>query len=259
MNHRSQAKIAGPAADRRAAPRGAIACATMLMVLAACNRPVQPPAPVARAFGAVITEVGGSKQVAGIGTALDQPVVVQVNDAQGSPVGGALVEIHAARGAVATPDMGLTGADGQLSAVVTLGDSAGRYQIVATTRDKSGKTAELRLDEIALGYQQQQGGVLNDQYCARCHDPESTPERVSNLDNLTAKPHAFTEGAVLNMMSDADLASIIGHGGPALNKSPEMPPYGYTLNKADQDALIAYIRAVADPPYRLTGLTYAKN
>jgi mono/diheme cytochrome c family protein len=234
--------------------------AVALIVLAGCSRPAHAPAPLAaKAFGAAIAEAGGGKQVGAIGTALDQPVVVQVNDTQGSPVAGALVELHTAGGAMATPDSGLTGADGQLTSNVTLGGSAGRYQIVATTRDKSGKPVELRLDEVALGYQQQQGRVLNDQYCARCHDSESTPERVSNHDNLTAKPHGFTEGAILNAMSDADLAAIIGFGGPALNKSPEMPPYGSTLKKADVDALIAYIRAVADPPYRLKGLTYAKN
>ena len=236
-----------------------VSAALALTLLAGCNRPAKPPEPMAKAFGTAITEIGGGKQVSGIGTPLDQPVVVQVNDAQGTPVAGALVEIHTGGGAMATPAMGLTGGDGQLSVVVTLGGSAGRYQIAAVTRDKAGKLAELRLDEIALGAQQQQGRVLNDQYCARCHDSESTPERVSNHDNLTAKPHAFTEGAVLNTMSDADLVSIIGHGGPALNKSPEMPPYGYTLSKADVDALIAYIRAVADPPYRLKGLTYATN
>ncbi|MGO4884736.1 MAG: c-type cytochrome [Bryobacteraceae bacterium] len=231
-----------------------------LIVLTGCSRPAKSPAPLAaKAFGAAITEVGGGKQAAGIGALLDQPVVVQVNDTQGSPVAGALVELHTAGGAMASPDSGLTGPDGQLTSNVTLGGAPGRYAIVATTRDKSGKPVELRLDEIALGYQQQLGRVLNDQYCSRCHDPESTPERVSNHDNLTAKPHAFTEGSVLNAMSDADLAAIIGYGGPALNKSPEMPPYGYTLNKADVDALIAYIRAVADPPYRLKGLTYARN
>jgi mono/diheme cytochrome c family protein len=235
-----------------------IACA--LTLLAGCNRPANAPASLAaKAFGAAIAEVSGGKQVSGIGMGLDQPVIVQVNDAQGSPVAGALVEFHAAGGAMAAPDAGLTGADGQLTSTVTLGGSAGRYQIVATTREKSGKPVELRLDEIALGYQQQQGRVLNDRYCARCHDSESTPERVSNHDNLTAKAHAFTEGPVLNVISDADLAAMIGYGGPALNKSPEMPPYGYALNKADVDALIAYIRAVADPPYRLKGLTYAKN
>lgn len=237
-----------------------ISAACAFTMLAGCSRPAKAPAPLtAKAFGAAITEVSGGKQVAGIGAVLDQPVVVQVNDAQGSPVAGALVELHAGGGAVAAPDTGLTGADGQLTSNVTLGGSAGRYQIVATTREKAGKPVELRLDEIALGYQQQLGRVLNDQYCSRCHDPESTPERVSNHDNLTAKPHSFTEGAVLNAMSDADMAAIIGYGGPGLNKSPEMPPYGYTLSKADVDALIAYIRAVADPPYRLKGLTYAKN
>jgi len=229
-----------------------------LAFLAGCNRTHKPPATAARTFGAAIVEIGGGKQVGGIGAPLDQPVVVQVNDAKGSAVAGALVEIRTAGGAAAAPDAGLTGSDGQFSSMVSLGGAAGRYQVVALTRDKSGKAVELRLDEIALGSQQQLGRVLNDQYCSRCHDPESTPERVSNHDNLTAKPHAFTEGAVLNAMSDADLASIIGYGGPALNKSPEMPPYGYTLSKPDLESLIAYIRAVADPPYRSKGLIYAR-
>ncbi|HLY16906.1 MAG TPA: c-type cytochrome [Bryobacteraceae bacterium] len=243
--------------------RRLICAAFALIILAGCSRPTQTGgtflAVSPKAFGAAITEVSGGKQVAGIGAGLDQPVVVQVNDVQGSPVAGALVVFRTPGGAAASPPWGLTGPDGQFSSAVTLGSSAGRYQINASTIVKGGKSVELRLDEIALGLQQQQGRVLNDQYCSRCHDTESTPERVSNHDNLTAKPHAFTEGATLNAMSDADLVSIIGHGGPALNKSPEMPPYGYTLNKGDVDALIAYIRAVADPPYRLKGLTYAKN
>jgi mono/diheme cytochrome c family protein len=158
-----------------------------------------------------------------------------------------------------TPAEGLTGSDGQLTVSVALGGVAGRYQVLAGTRDKAGKTIELRSEELALGYQQNLGRQLNDRYCSRCHDPESTAERVSNHDNLNAKPHAFTEGDFLNKMSEADLANIITHGGAALNKSPEMPPYGSTLNKADIEALAAYIRAVADPPYRSKGLVYAKN
>jgi mono/diheme cytochrome c family protein len=182
-----------------------------------------------------------------------------VNDAQGSPVAGAAVSLQVNDDAVVTPAAGPTGSDGQLSVAVALGGAAGRYQVVTTTRDKSGKVIELRSDEIALGYQQNVGRQLNETYCSRCHDPESTAERVSNHDNLNAKPHAFTEGSFFNTRSDADLSSIITHGGPALNKSPEMPPYGATLHKADIEALIAYIRAVSDPPYRSKGLVYAKN
>ena len=58
-------------------------------------------------------------------------------------------------------------------------------------------------------------------------------------------------------MSDADIAAIISHGGPALNKSALMPPYGYTLSKTEIQALIAYIRAISDPPYQAPGTVYA--
>jgi mono/diheme cytochrome c family protein len=157
------------------------------------------------------------------------------------------------------PATGMTGADGQFSASLTLGGSAGRYQVVASSRDTAAKGFEIRLDEIALGYQQMQGRQLNEQHCVRCHDSESTAERVSNHDNLTKAPHSFGEGAVLNAISDADLESIISHGGPALNRSPEMPPYGYTLSKTEIEALIAYIRTISDPPYRPKGLIYASR
>jgi hypothetical protein len=38
-----------------------------------------------------------------------------------------------------------------------------------------------------------------------------------------------------------------------------MPAYGYTLSKAELQALMAYIRAVPDPPYHSPGLVYAKK
>ena len=112
---------------------------------------------------------------------------------------------------------------------------------------------ELKLVEIALGYQQSLGRRLNDQYCDRCHNSESTAERVSNYDNLEVKPHPFSEGETLNKLSDSDLTAIITNGGPALQKSPLMPAWGNTLGKSDIQALIAYIRAVSDPPSRDAG------
>jgi len=221
----------------------------------------KPPAsaPQATAFGNAIVEVSGGKQVAGVGLALDQPVVVQVNDAQGNAAPGAAVSMRGPAGVSFLPASGLTDSSGQFTTAVTLGGMAGRYRIVASTRDRAGKPVELTLEEIALDYQQSLGRELNRQYCARCHDPESTPERVSNFDNLDPKPHAFTEGDALNKLSDADLAAIIGHGGPALGRSPQMPSYVYTLSASDIQAVIAFIRAVSDPPFRSKGVVYAKN
>jgi len=212
-----------------------------------------------KAFGAAVTLVSGEKQAAGVGAPLDQPVVVQVNNAQGMPVEGALVRFAGAGGMSFQPDHGLTGSDGQVTASVTLGGMAGHYQIAAITFTTAGKPSEVRVDEIALGYQAMLGKQASDIHCIRCHDSESTPERVSNHDNLDPPPHAFTDGAILNTMSDANLLAVIGHGGPALNKSPQMPPYGNTLTNAEMDALVAYLRAVADPPYRTQGVFYAGN
>ena len=217
------------------------------------------PAPKATAFGSALVESSGGKQMASVGMALPQPVVVQVNDDQGNGVQGALVEMSGPTGVAFEPVNGLTDSSGQFTTNVSLGGMAGRYQIGASTWNKSQKQIELKLQEIALGYQEALGRQLNDKYCERCHNPESTPERVSNYDNLAVKPHPFSEGETLNQMSDADLAAIISHGGPALNKSPLMPPYGYTLSKTEMQALIAYIRAVSDPLYKTPGLVYAKN
>ena len=234
--------------------------ALWFVIVAGCSRqPVKPAAPAATAYGTAITEASGGKQIASAGAPLDQPVVVQVNDAQGNGVTGAFVEVHAPAGVMLDPAAGLTDSSGQFTTKVTLGGVAGRYQLTAITRDKGGKNYELKLEEIALDYQQVLGRQINQQYCSRCHDPESTPERVSNMDNLATKPHAFTDGETLNKISDADLTAIISHGGAALNKSAEMPPYGYTLSKTDIQALLSYIRAVADPPLPTKGVVYAKN
>jgi hypothetical protein len=225
-----------------------------------CSRKTESaPLPKPTAFGSTIVESSGGKQIGQTGSPLPQPVIVQVNDGQGNAVTGALVEFAAAPGVTFDPANGLTDSSGQVTTNVSLGGMAGRYEIVASTFDKSHKKVDLKIEVIALGYQQTLGRLLNEKYCERCHNPESTVERVSNYENLEIKPHPFTEGDTLNKMSDADLAAIVTHGGPALNKSALMPAWGNTLSKSDIEALISYIRAVSDPPSREAGPVYAKK
>ena len=232
----------------------ATSCAT------SCSRKTESvPLPKPTAFGAAIIESSGGKQFTQTGTLLPQPVVVQVNDEQGNAVTGALVDFTAAPGVSFDPSNALTDSSGQVTTNVSLGGMAGRYQLVASTTDKSHKKVELKIEEIALSYQQTLGRLLNEKYCGRCHNPESTVERVSNYDNLEIKPHPFTEGDTLNKISAADLTAIISYGGPALSKSALMPAWGNTLRKSDIEALISYIRAVSDPPSRQAGPVYEKN
>jgi mono/diheme cytochrome c family protein len=241
--------------------RVCLCCATLLSILSSsCSRKsdsAQRPKPTA--FGAAVVESSGGKQIAQTGALLPQPIVIQVNDEQGNAVAGASVELQAAPGVLLDPASGLTDSSGQFTTNVSLGGMAGRYQIVASTVDKANKKVELKIEEIALGYQQNLGSRLNTQYCERCHNPESTVERVSNYDNLAVKPHPFTEGDTLNKMSDAELTSIIAYGGPATNKSALMPAWGNTLSKSDIQALISYIRAIADPPSRTAGPVYKSH
>jgi mono/diheme cytochrome c family protein len=227
------------------------------LLTTSCSRKSESASlPKPTAFGAAIVESSGGKQFTQTGSLLPQPIVVQVNDAQGAAVPGALVQFSAEAGVTFDPAAALTDSSGQVTTNVSLGGMEGRYQIVASTVDKSQKKIELKFEEIALGYQQTLGKRLNDQYCDRCHNAESTVERVSNFDNLEIKPHPFSEGDALNKISNADLTSIISYGGPALNKSALMPAWGNTLSKSDVQALIAYIRAISDPPSRDAGPTF---
>jgi mono/diheme cytochrome c family protein len=237
-----------------------IAILAVLAALAGCSRQSATSSqPKATAYGAAVVESSGGKQTTAVGTQLPQSVVVQVNDEQGNAVTGALVELRGPNGIFLDPAAGITDSSGQFTSNISLGTIPGRYQLIATTTTKGGKNVELKIEEIGLGYQEMLGSQLNDQYCARCHNQESSPERVSNYDNLEKKPHPFTEGDTLNKMSDADLVAIIAHGGPALNRSPLMAPYGYTLSKSEIQALIAYIRMVSDPPYGAPGIVYAQK
>lgn len=239
---------------------GTIALIISGIVLAGCTRKQpRPPGLKATAFGTALVESSGGKQIGNAGAELSEPLVLQVNDESGNGVPGASVQLNGPRNVTFTPSSGITDSSGQFSTNVSLGGVAGRYVLIATTPTKAGKNAELTIEELALGYQEQLGAQLNDKYCARCHNPESSQERVSNFDNLETKPHPFTEGDTLNKMSDSDLSAIISHGGPALNKSASMPPYGFTLSKTEIQALIAYIRMICDPPYHASGIVYAQK
>jgi mono/diheme cytochrome c family protein len=224
--------------------------------LAGC-RPSGPPQLKAAAYGTEITEASGGKQTTQVGSELPQPVVVQVNDKDGNPVTGALVTFRGEQVRF-DPAQALTDSGGQVTTNVQLGFEGGNYQITAETPKSGGGSATLTLGEIALGYEQTLGQAVNQKYCIRCHNQESTRERVSNFDNLSPSPHQFTDGETLNRMAESDLTNMITHGGPALGKSAEMPAYGATLKPDEIKAVIAYIRAVADPPYQASGVKYGK-
>ncbi len=226
---------------------------------AGCGHRKTTPALTAKAAGTTIVTVSGDKQLGPTGSRLSQPFVVQVNDDQGNAVTGAKVEISGPRGVALDPAQVLTDDNGQATFKVTLPGMAGRYELTASSQDVHGKTFSIVVAEYAAGYPQEVGYEVNQKYCSRCHNPDSSTEQVSNYDNLAVPPHAFSGGDIYNKLSDSDLATIITHGGPAMNRSALMPPYGWTLSKAEIQATISYIRLVSDPPFVAPGVVYAKH
>ena len=226
-------------------------CALGSLLLSGCSdRGKAAPQLAAKAYGTQIVEQSGGKQTTSVGAKLSDPVVVQVNGADGNAVIGARVTFRG-EGVSFIPVQALTDDSGQASTIAQLGTIPGGYTIVAETPKSGGGSSSVSLREIALGYQEKVGKQVSDKYCIMCHDPESTTERVSNFDNLAPpQPHLFSDGSVLNAMSDADLTRIIADGGAALGKSPQTPAYRETLTPAEIKAVVAYIRAIADPPFQ---------
>ena len=119
-----------------------IALCAFMLVTAGCSHKSKQPAPLqATATGTAIVESNGGKQIGYIGMPLDQPVVVQVNDASGTGVAGAAVYFSGPSGVSFTPAAALTDSSGQVTSTVALGQQDGRYKLMASTRDASGKTS----------------------------------------------------------------------------------------------------------------------
>lgn len=102
---------------------------------------------------------------------------------------------------------------------------------------------------IPLSYDQAQGKRVFYTQCVWCH-ADSTPAGPSNRSNLNPMPSLMNDGSVLNRESNEYLENIITLGGGAMSKSPMMPPYGQTLTLAEIRQVIAYARAIAQPPYQ---------
>lgn len=91
------------------------------------------------------------------------------------------------------------------------------------------------------------GGRLYQTRCAPCHGPDgkaATPTAQA----LNPKPRDHTDGAYMNQLSQEHLVKVIKNGGPAIGKSPIMPPSS-DLNEQQIDDIIAFVRTLAVPPY----------
>ena len=93
------------------------------------------------------------------------------------------------------------------------------------------------------------GKVKYDANCVGCHGTTGKGDGPAAA-ALNPKPQDHTNGKVMNVLSDKYLFDIIKDGGAAMKKAPFMPASNKKLTDQEIWDVVAYIRSLANPPYK---------
>jgi mono/diheme cytochrome c family protein len=93
------------------------------------------------------------------------------------------------------------------------------------------------------------GKAKYDANCVGCHGKTGKGDGPAAA-ALNPKPQDHTDGKIMNALSDKYLFDIIKDGGAAVKKAAIMPALGKKLNDQEIWDIVAYIRSLANPPYK---------
>ncbi len=93
------------------------------------------------------------------------------------------------------------------------------------------------------------GQALYVMQCAVCHGATGKGDGLS-ASGFATKPSNLTEGRRLNQLPEEFFVNIVLNGGPAEGLSPGMPPFRGNLNEGQVREITAYLRTLAEPPFR---------
>ena len=99
---------------------------------------------------------------------------------------------------------------------------------------------------------QSEGKKLYLTYCSSCHGDNGKGDGPAAR-SLPVKPANHTDGAVMNQLTDKFLLEIVSKGGSAVGKSAMMPGWGGQFKESQVRDIVAYVRSMADPPYKASG------
>ena len=78
-------------------------------------------------------------------------------------------------------------------------------------------------------------------YCVQCHGREGTGKGVNTRD-MSVVPRDHTDAKSMSGRSDETLFKAIKEGGPSIDKSILMPPWGSTLSDEEINDLVQHLR-----------------
>jgi len=90
---------------------------------------------------------------------------------------------------------------------------------------------------------QQRGRAVYRHYCKICHGEQGGGDGFNSA-MLEPPPRNFTDDAFWKQATDKELTNVITRGGRAAGKSRLMPSWGHTLDEAQIQDVIAYLRTI---------------
>jgi mono/diheme cytochrome c family protein len=93
------------------------------------------------------------------------------------------------------------------------------------------------------------GKAKYDANCVGCHGATGKGDGAAAA-ALNPKPQDHTNGKIMNALTDKYLFDIIKNGGKAVQKAAIMPAANKKLTDEDIWDMVAYVRSLANPPYK---------
>jgi cytochrome c oxidase cbb3-type subunit 3 len=78
-------------------------------------------------------------------------------------------------------------------------------------------------------------------YCWQCHGMDGNGKGV-NIRDMSVQPRDHTDAKAMSARSDDTIFKVIKEGGPSIDKSVLMPPWGDTLSDEEIKDMVQHLR-----------------
>ena len=80
-------------------------------------------------------------------------------------------------------------------------------------------------------------------YCTQCHGMDGNGKGI-NIRDMSVQPRDHTDAKAMSGRSDDQIFKVIQEGGPSIDKSVLMPPWGDTFSDDEIHDLVAHLRVL---------------
>ncbi len=80
-------------------------------------------------------------------------------------------------------------------------------------------------------------------YCVQCHGMDGNGKGV-NIRDMSVQPRDHTDAKAMSARTDDTIFKVIKEGGPSIDKSVLMPPWGDTLSDEEIKDMVQHLRTL---------------